>query len=155
MSEILETLAELVQCGCDSCAAREGEVAAEITRLRAESANLLTADEQRFDLKKKELRDLWGHIETHGSIYASIRSTFGERCKDVHPICGTCRAWEEYDEVGKLRAENERLREALALCRTELRTAAGYRGYEGGPLDHPSVDLALRLGDDALKGESE
>lgn len=128
---------------------------AHITELEAEIANLLTADEQRFDSKKKELRVLWGHIKTHGSIYASIQSTFGERCKDVHPICGTCLAWAEYDEAGKLRAENERLREALALCRTELRTAAGYRGYEGGPLDHPSVDLALREADTALNGESK
>ena len=58
-------------------------------------------------------------------------------------------------EITRLRAEIERLRDALMLCRTELRTAAGYRGYEGGPLDHPSVDLALREGDDALKGDSE
>ena len=58
-------------------------------------------------------------------------------------------------EITRLRAKNERLRNALMLCRTELRTAAGYRGYEGGPLDHPSVDLALREADAALKGESE
>ena len=86
MSEILETLAELVQCGCDSCAAREGEVAAEITRL--------------------------------------------------------C-------------AENDRLRDALVLCRMELFKAAYYRGYEGGPLERPSVGLALREADAALKGDSD
>ena len=58
-------------------------------------------------------------------------------------------------EITRLRDENERLRDALALCRTELFSAASYRGYEGGPLDHPSVDLALREADAALKGESD
>ena len=57
-----------------------------------------------------------------------------------------------FDENAGLRAENERLRHALALCRTELFSAASYRGYEGGPLDSPSVDVALRLGEAALKG---
>ena len=59
------------------------------------------------------------------------------------------------DEITRLRAQNERLRHALALCRTELFSAASYRGYEGGPLDSPSVDLALREADAALKGESD
>ena len=58
-------------------------------------------------------------------------------------------------DIAELSAKNERLREALVLCRTELRTAAGYRGYEGGPLDHPSVGLALREADAALNGEIE
>ena len=55
----------------------------------------------------------------------------------------------------KLRDENKRLRHALALCRTELFNAAYYRGYEGGPLDRPSVDLALQLAGDILRGDSD
>jgi hypothetical protein len=54
----------------------------------------------------------------------------------------------------KAAAEIGRLRDALALCRMELRTAAYYRGYVGGPLERPSVGLALREAD-ALKGESD
>jgi hypothetical protein len=57
------------------------------------------------------------------------------------------------DENTRLRAENERLRRALTMCRMELFTAALYRGYVGGPLDQPSVDLALWEGEAALLGD--
>ena len=46
-------------------------------------------------------------------IADAIRDYLGERCSDFDPGCLCCRAWAEYDEIARLRAENERLRAAL------------------------------------------
>ena len=46
-------------------------------------------------------------------IADAIREYWGERCPDFEPGCPCCRAWIEYDEITRLRADNERLRAAL------------------------------------------
>ena len=53
-------------------------------------------------------------------IADAIREHWGERCPDFDPECWCCRAWAEYDEITRLRAENERLRAALREVMDDL-----------------------------------
>lgn len=100
------------------------EAADEITRLRAEVERLRGAKcdydcrcEVADEITRAELNlsDPVDALDRGLSpAEAAVAHVWGERCSDFGPECLCCRAWAEFDQIATLRADNERLRVALA-----------------------------------------
>ena len=68
------------------------EAADEIERMRVELSERCPVDAMDRGMS---------HVE------AAVWNVWGDRCPDFEPECPCCRAWAEFDQNAKLRAENE------------------------------------------------